>query len=118
MTIRIILSCLLCFFCSTLCAEQRASRQSNFIASYAASWENARNNFEDCSSGHVKNHFILGECPSNRSIDIYYLTSMLAVIGAKKVLPHQYAKYLDNSRYNLNLSYQHNYSKLGVRFSY
>lgn len=97
-----LLACLLCFFCTCVNAQEgEVDETSQIIAGYVTNWNMTRTTSADCtnSEGH---HFVLGNCPSTSSVDLFYLASVITHLGVKSVLPESVGKYFGGSNLNVN----------------
>lgn len=101
------------FLCSN-CASVLASDDDNadYLAAYVVDWEKTRSGFTQCQG--QDSHFMLGDCPSKVSIDLYYATSALIHYTAAALLPKKYADRLKNSEMVVTFSHSQESAQFGA----
>lgn len=91
---------------------------SQILANYAADWGNKRTTHANCSSDAVS-QAAANECQSLANIDIYYLATAIAHMGATKVLPQKIGRFLEaNDTFNVKANIQQEYTSIAVRMNF
>ncbi|MDX1812098.1 MAG: hypothetical protein R3240_09135 [Gammaproteobacteria bacterium] len=99
---RFLLAIFLCLICTCVNAGSNKDADSNILAGYLLDWGTSRTAKNADCSGEQDSLPMLSDCPSTKSIDIFYLTSALAHLGVKKLLPEEYSRFLGGSNVNVS----------------
>lgn len=114
-----LLACFLCIFCSCLNAKEADPVFDNhLLAGYAAEWGSQRAENADClyQATSVK---AMNQCKELNNIDVYFLATAIAHIGAMNLLPEKIGKYLEGDK-NLNFTanIQEEYTGIAVKLNF
>ncbi len=114
------LACLLCLICGGVCAKEVSrSSDADIIAGYVAEWGNTRTAQAECSrmasQSSAKSH-----CRSLGNVDIYYLASTIAHLGAKNMLPKPLSRYFEgtNQDFNIQANFRKEFTSIAVQMSF
>jgi len=109
-------------FCAHSAEEGTEQKDDNaYLAGYLVNWNETADQFSNCrdqfDSGADK-HFLLGGCPSSRTIGAYYVSTALIHYTAAQLLPDKYSKALKDSSLNFQFSLYKESSSLGLTYNY
>lgn len=78
---------------------------NDFLVSYIVNWSDTSVHFSGCNSQQFSNerHFLLGNCPTGNSINLYYLSTALMHYTAANILPKRYSRILKDNRVNFQM---------------
>lgn len=124
-----------CCFCLLLfgstCVSAQDEDDHGFLAPYLVNWSNTSTQFAHCETGNNSahgdlygnsgisdNHFLLGECPSHRSINLFYASTALIHYTAANVLPERYSRLLKDSTVSFQVSIFKDYSSMEMSMSF
>jgi len=80
--------------------------KNDYLASYIINWSDTSQHFSGCNNQQFSNerHFILGNCPTGNSINLYYLSTALLHYTAANILPKRYSRILKDNRLNFQMA--------------
>lgn len=97
------------------------SESSNILAAHAMNWSKAKTMYSGChaaQSGNHVQHPVLGDCPSEATLSLYYASTALLHYTAVKMLPHKYGKALETSNVQYYVSLNKSQSKVGFALNF
>lgn len=119
--LRILKSCCFCLLLlGVTCANAEGKDDNGFLAPYLVQWGDTSSQFSHCAEthGHEEalgdSHFLLGECPSMRQINLYYASTALIHYTAANILPDRYGRALRDSSVNFQVSVLKDYSSFSM----
>lgn len=111
--------CVVVLFSHSALVSATDSDNADYLANYVINWEKTKSGFSGCESGIVnKEHFMLGECPTSNTINLYYVTGALLHYTAASLLPKKYSDRLKRADLVFNVSYTKYSSQFGISFYY
>jgi len=109
----------ICLCCISSLVVAKDFNNANYLASYVLDWEETRAGYANCQTEKThRNHFMLGECPTMNSINLYYATSALLHFTAVTLLPEKYAERLKSTELMVNFSINENSSQIGMKYQF
>jgi len=101
---------------------------NDYLAAYLVNWDETSHQFASCNgqAGHHNNanqahnesHFLLGDCPSVDSINLYYVSTALLHYTAAILLPKKYSRLLTDSTVNFQVSLFKEHSSVAMTMSF
>lgn len=98
---------------------------NGYLAPYLANWGDTSKQFARCNNqlqrgsiADANGHFLLGNCPSFTSINLFYASTAIIHYTAANLLPQRYSRVLKDSSVNMQLSLFKEYSSFEMSVNF